>query len=121
MVIDFLSIIRYELHEQAFGDMMALPFTCLVQLFYDEASVPEVPGIDRRIKAMGVSQMTMIKDLVNLVLFYRSHVSLRVILAWFKGPSVSKKLSERQQGSVDTGMNFEMGEQKEALDMSTQK
>lgn len=34
--IDFMAIIRYEMHEKVFGETSTLPFPCLVQLLYDK-------------------------------------------------------------------------------------
>lgn len=40
--IDFATIIRYQLHEQAFAEPTILPFPCLVQQLCDEAGVLEI-------------------------------------------------------------------------------
>lgn len=66
--IDFVSIIRYELHGREFGNMTTLPFPCLVQLLYDEVSMPKIPGVDHRVDTKGVAQKILIKDPENSIL-----------------------------------------------------
>ncbi|KAF3636438.1 hypothetical protein FXO37_25447 [Capsicum annuum] len=54
--IDFVAIIRYEIHKWAFGEMATLPFLYIEQLLCDEASIPEVPGVGHKVEAIGVAQ-----------------------------------------------------------------
>lgn len=63
---DFVDIINYELHKHTFGDMMILPFPCLIQLSCDKDGFLEVKGIDHRVEVESVSQRSMIKDSKNL-------------------------------------------------------
>ncbi|KAF3636801.1 hypothetical protein FXO37_25265 [Capsicum annuum] len=93
--IDFTAIIRYEIHERAFGELTTLPFPCLVQQLYNEAGVPKVLGVNLRVKAMGVSQTSLIKDSTNLILAQRNCRPLTVILVQFEGQSIPEEPSDR--------------------------
>lgn len=61
--IDFVAIIRYKMHECTLGELTTLPFPCLVYLLYDEVSVPEILGVDHRVKVLGVAHKCMINNL----------------------------------------------------------
>lgn len=47
--INFAIILRYELHERAFGELTNLLCPCMIQNLYDEVGVPKLPGINKRV------------------------------------------------------------------------
>lgn len=49
--IYFATILRYELHDRAFGELTNLSFPCIIQKLCDKVGVLELPGIDERLTA----------------------------------------------------------------------
>lgn len=47
--IDFAAILKYTLHDRAFGKTTNLPFPYMIQMLCDKEGVPELPGIDKRV------------------------------------------------------------------------
>lgn len=79
--IDFVSIIRCEIHKRDFYELTSLHFSCLVQQLCDKTGVPELPGVDLRVEATSVAQMSLIKDPANTILVQRTRRPSTVILA----------------------------------------
>lgn len=61
--IDFIAIIRREIHESSFSRMKSLPFLFLVQRLYDKVGIPEIPGINERVEALIMEHTKIMKDL----------------------------------------------------------
>lgn len=119
-MIDFVAIIRYEIHELAFGDMCTLSFPYLLQQLCNESSIPKIQCVDLNVEMIGEAQTSLIKDLTNSIFSQRSCRAPTVILAHSEGPSIPEKPSDIQDGDMDTTMDFEIGEQREAPKMRTQ-
>lgn len=118
--IDFRVIIRYQMHEREFGEMTIMSFPCLVQLVYDEVDLPEILGVDVRVKVTGVAQTSMIKDLSKPIPAKRSHNPLIVILAQLEGPSISTRPTTTQGVDIGLRMDFEMRKHRETPKIGTQ-
>lgn len=61
--IDFSAILRYELHDKAFGELTNLIFPCIIQSICDEAGVLELPGFNERVTATSTVQTRTMKGL----------------------------------------------------------
>lgn len=66
--VDFEVLIKYYMHERAFGDMTILPIPCMIQRLCDVVGVPDIMDIDGIFKVMRTVHTSMIKDLANPVL-----------------------------------------------------
>lgn len=106
--IDFAVIIRQEIHERDFSGTMALLFPCLTLKLCDEASVLEVPGVDKRVEKMVMEDIKMMKDLAYLDLSGRPHIPTIVTLAHSEGLLVPIEPINTQRGNVEVIMEFKI-------------
>ncbi|KAF3671951.1 hypothetical protein FXO38_06353 [Capsicum annuum] len=86
--IDFAASIQHELYERAFGGMMTLLFLCLFQRLYDEDSMPEVLGDNKRVMVTVVEHTKLMKDSSHLDLPRLPREPIIVPPTQFEGPSV---------------------------------
>lgn len=118
--INFMAIIRYEMHKQAFREITTLSFLFLVQFLCDEVGVPEITGVDSRLEVIGMVQNCIIKDPAKSVLTQRSYIHSIVILALFETPSILSQPTAREGVDVGVSNDFKIGEQIQDLEMRTQ-
>ncbi|KAF3650799.1 hypothetical protein FXO38_16966 [Capsicum annuum] len=119
--IDFASILQYEIHDRAFGEVTNLPFPYLIQRLYDKAGVPEIRREYERILVTSMVQTKSMKDPAYPALPRRSTKPIPVPQAQTEGPSVSRKTSDIYRDNVGDKVNIEIREQREALDLSTRR
>lgn len=83
--VDFTSVIMYELHDRAFRDLTIMPYPYFIQQLCDKAGVHEITDIDRLLEVMSITQISMVKDLVNPILAHRSCAPPIVIPTHLRG------------------------------------
>lgn len=82
--------------------------------------MPNSPGVDTRVEVTGISWNRMISDLAYPVLSQRSPYASSSDYGPVFGPiSVGEDPTATEGVDVGMIMDFEMGEHKESLDMST--
>lgn len=60
--INFVAIIQYEIHKRDFDVMITLSFPCLIQILSDDSGVPEISGVDEKVKVTARAQTKLLKD-----------------------------------------------------------
>lgn len=115
-VIYFIAILRHDMHDREFREMINQLFPCMIQRLYDEASVPEILGVDKRVLATDTVQMKSMKDPTHPSLPTKFRDPITIPRAQTMGLSVSINPSNAHKGDVGISVNIEIKEQREALD-----
>lgn len=95
-------------------------FLFLIQRLCYKASVPEIPDIDERVVATVVLQTRMIKDPKHSDLPKRPRVANKFPMALYEGTSIPTEPINNNGGDMAASIQFGIGEQREALELSTQ-
>lgn len=113
--VDFMRLIWLMIYIKAFGQTTTLSFLCLVQQLCDMAIVPHTPEVDHRIKMMCKTDITLIKDLANLVLAQKVPQPYTAILVYFERLSILFDPIARW----DVTMDVKIGEERAEPNTST--
>lgn len=112
--IDFLAILQHEIYNREVGETKNLPFHCLIQRLFYEASVSEISRVNKKVRVIATTQTKNMKDLVHLFLPKRSSDPVAVRRAQTKVPSISTKPSDLHRGDVGIIVDFEIEKLREA-------
>ncbi|KAF3634236.1 hypothetical protein FXO38_25235 [Capsicum annuum] len=116
--VDFAFILRYDLHDKAFGELTNILFLCKIQRLCDRVGVPEIPGVEKSVATTTTVQTRTIKDLARPSSSRRSRQQSAVPRAQTEGPVVSINPDEAHRGDVGISIDMEISEQREAPDSS---
>lgn len=84
-------------------------------MLYKKAGVPNIQNVYRRLEVTSIAYTSMIKDLMNPVLFQRSWAPPTMILAQFEGLlALLEHVYSLNFNMDDMGINVDMGEYRDA-------
>lgn len=99
-----MVLIQIEIYVRAFDKTTTIHYLQLIQQLCDGTGVIPILQVDHKIEVMHKKNISLIKDLVNLILAQRVQPSPTAILVYLNGPLI---LAEPVEGK-NTGADIEI-------------